>query len=178
MAALGAGTWAWLRSEGYAIAPAVDVGGGDPRDPVVGLPGPPYPPLALAVLGPLVDVLLPGDADIALPSGSACGVVDFLVSASRAPGLTPLRNDVLKLTRYLDRGSTQAFGVRFSALAAAEDTAGTGRFVPARALEATLRLCLEGYLGHPHHGGNREGAVWTALRIGMPTERRAGHHHG
>lgn len=187
-AALGGGTWAWLRARGYAIEPPLDVGGAEGRPKVAALPGAPYPPRALETLPPLVDVLLPGEPDLSLPSGSDAGVVDFLVSASRSPGLTPLRNDVLKLTRWLDRAAQSEAGVRFVDLSdpttraavvgrAAQHTSAIGRFVPAVALEATLRLCLEGYLGHPHHGGNRGAAVWDALSIPMPRERTPAHHH-
>jgi len=163
-------------------------GSGEPR--LAALPGAPYPPLALATLRPLVDVLLPGDPDLALPSGQAAGVIEFLISASAAPGLTPVRNDVLKLTRFLDRMAQGLRGVRFSALSdpedqrtlvqeASADHAARGRFVPARAVEATLRLSLEGYLGHPHHGANRDFKVWRALGINMPEDRSPQHqHHG
>ena len=190
MAALGAGTWAWLRARGYAVRPPVGPGRAEARAPVAGLPSAPYPPLALATLPPLIDVLLPGEPDLSLPTGSEAGVVDFLVSASRAPGLTPLRNDILKLTRYLDIAAQRHRGVRFAELddpairaeivaEAAGDRTARGRFVPAQALEAALRLSLEGYLGHPEHGGNRDAAVWDALHIGMPRDRRPAHvHHG
>lgn len=189
-ATLGAGTWAWLRSQGYQVSPARSPSGGPGHPPLAALPGAPYPPRALATLQALVEILLPGDADLSLPPGSDAGVVEFLQSASREPGLGAVRNDILKLTRFLDQGAQSLRGVRFSELtdpaaqaqlvaeAAAEQNP-RGRFVPARAVEATLRLCLEGYLGHPHHGGNRDFSVWQALNIPMTRDRSPAHvHHG
>ena len=188
-AALGAGTYAWLRAQGYAVDPPLAVGQGAGRDAVTPLPGAPYPPRALATLEPLLDVLLPGDPALALPSAQQAGVLDFLTTASRAPGLTPVRNDVLKLARFLDQQAQGKAGVRFGELTdpaqraevvaeAAVDRAPRGRFVPAQALEVTLRLALEGYLGHPFHGGNRDGKVWQALAIAMPIDRTPAHVHG
>lgn len=188
-AALGAGTYAWLRAQGYAVDPPLTVGGGAARDAVAPLPGAPYPAPALATLGPLLDVLLPGDPALALPSGREAGVLEFLATASRAPGLTPVRNDILKLARFLDQQAQGKAGVRFGDLTdpaqraevvaeTATDRAPRGRFVPARALEVTLRLALEGYLGHPFHGGNRDAKVWQALTIAMPVDRSPAHVHG
>jgi hypothetical protein len=188
-AALGAGTYAWLRAKGYAVDPPLPPGGGDPRAPTAALPGAPYPAPALATLAPLLEVLLPGDPDLGLPSAGEAGVLEFLTAASRAPGLTPVRNDILKLTRFLDQQAQGLAGVRFSALTdpderrrvvaeAAEDATPRGRFVPAQATEVTLRLALEGYLGHPFHGGNRDARVWQALSIDMPRDRAPAHIHG
>lgn len=188
-AALSAGTWAWLRSNQYTVLPPLRVSDSESRPEVVALPGAPYPPRALASLPALVDVLLPGAAHLSLPSASASGVVEFLVAASRQPGLGPVRNDILKLTRYLDRGAQSERGVRFSELAdpalqallvkeAADNPKKIGRFVPALAVEATLRLSLEGYLGHPHYGGNQDFAVWQSLQINMPRDRQPHHHKG
>lgn len=187
-AALGGGTWAWLRAQGYTEAPPLR-GRSPAREPVAPLPSAPYPPRAQATLEALVEVLLPGDPAAGLPSGVEAGVVGFLMTASRDPILRPVRNDVLKLTRYLDQGGQSLRGVRFVELDpearaavvadAAADAEARGRFVPARALEASLRVSLEGYLGHPHHGGNADAKVWSALDIRMPRARAAhGHHHG
>ncbi len=115
--------------------------------------------------------------------------MQFLVTASRQPGLGPVRNDILKLTRYLDRGAQSERGVRFAELTdralqtqlvkqAADNPSKIGRFVPALAVEATLRLSLEGYLGHPYYGGNQDYSVWQALQISMPRDRQPHHHHG
>lgn len=188
-AALSAGTWAWLRSRGYPVDPPLSVGGGPERPPTAGLPSAPYPAPALATLGPLLDVLLPGDSALGLPPAREAGVLEFLTSASRAPGLTPIRNDILKLARFLDQQAQGLAGVRFGQLSdpaqqarvvaeAAADASPRGRFIPAQALEVTLRLALEGYLGHPFHGGNRDGKVWQALAIPMPMDRSPAHVHG
>jgi hypothetical protein len=182
---VGAGTYAWLRKLGYEVDPALEIGTHQrPKSGV--LPHEPFDPIALAVLGALVDHLIPGDPAKQLPTGRDAGVLDYLIAAARAPGMGALRNEVLKLTRHLDMTAKQKLGTAFvdlgdreraGIIAEAADNAGARpTFNPARALEATLRLALEGYLGHPHHGGNKGHAVWNALSIPMPRERTA--HHG
>ena len=85
--------------------------------------------------------------------------------------MSALRDEILKLTRYI--GSTP---IETAIAEAALNERARPTFSPARALEATLRLSLEGYLGHPHYGGNRDASVWNALSIAMPRQREA--HHG
>jgi hypothetical protein len=183
---IGAGTYAWLRKLGYEVDPALDPA--REKRPWSGpLAHQPFDPIALGVLTALVNHLIPGDAEQKLPSAMEAGVLDYLIAAASAPGMGELRDEVLKLTRHLDLVARDLFGARFSELAATDreaaviaDAAANGRarptFSPARALEATLRLSLEGYLGHPHHGGNRGASVWDALAISMPRDRTA--HHG
>ena len=148
--ALSGGLYAWLKKEGYEIDPPYRISG-PPRDPAQGLPGPPYDPRALANLPLILDVLLPGDSQIGLPSAVEAGVVDYIVAASRQPGMTAIRAEVLKLCRYLDRSAQSRAGYRFSELKdpavraaivqeTAEDGKARGRFRPAVALEMTLRL--------------------------------------
>jgi hypothetical protein len=183
---VGAGTYAWLRKLGYEVDPALEIGT-HPRPTSGALPHEPFDPIALAVLATLVDHLIPGDPSKQLPAGRDAGVLDYLIAAARAPGMGALRNEVLKLTRYLDMVAKEMFGApvvdlhdREREAAVIKEAADNARarptFNPARALEATLRLALEGYLGHPHHGGNKGHAVWNALSIPMPRERTA--HHG
>jgi hypothetical protein len=176
---IGAGTYAWLRRMGYQVDPAIDPRR-DGRAKVGPLPYEPFDPTALATLGALVDHLLPGDPSRNLPSGRDAGVLDYLVAAARAPGMGALRDEVLKLTRHLDLLAKKRAGATFAELvaSAAANEEARPKFDPARALEATLRLSLEGYLGHPHWGGNRETSVWSALSVPMPREREPRHGHG
>jgi hypothetical protein len=185
---VGTGLIAWLRSRGYEVdVPDQPVDRGPPTE-LVPLSGPPFDVRAREALLVLYALLLPGDPARGLPGADDAGVFAYVERAARIPGLRPLRDDLLKLARFLDG---QAAPARFAELdvarqtqlllAAQADQAPTGRFVPARALEAALRLGLEGYLGHPHHGGNRAFAAWEALDIPMPRERdplAGGHHHG
>lgn len=183
---VSAGFWTWLRERGYAVDPPPSSMEGEPAPVVLPLSGPPFDLRALAVLEPLLETLLPGG--LGLPSAVEAGVLTYFERAGRLPGLRPVRDDVLKLTRHLDREATRRSSAGFASLDAAErtqillavgdDHEGRGRFVPARALETTLRFALEGYLGHPHHGGNRAFASWDALRIPMPRDRSpSGHAH-
>jgi hypothetical protein len=172
---IGAGTYAWLRRMGYEVDPALDARR-EPRSKSGPLPYEPFDPTALATLGALVDHLIPGDPSRNLPSAREAGVLDYLVAAAKAPGMSALRDEILKLTRHFDL-SMKKTGETFEAAiaAAAADTGARAKFSPARALEATLRLSLEGYLGHPHYGGNRDASVWNALAIAMPREREMKH---
>jgi hypothetical protein len=183
---IGAGTYAWLRKMGYEVDPSLETGSqGRPWSGP--LPHEPFDPLAIAVLTALVNHLLPGDPARALPAALDAGVLDYLIAAAKAPGMGALRNEVLKLARHLDLAAKDMFKATFSELNdrdrealviadAAGDKGARPTFSPARALEATLRLSLEGYLGHPHHGGNRGASVWDALAIPMPRDRST--HHG
>ena len=184
-ALLSAGTWAWLRQRGYSVDPGPDPHRA-PRAPVRDLPSKPFDMRAAAVLGLLLDQLLPGDPEIGLPSAVEAGVPVFLDRACRHRGLRAVRADVLKLCRDLDLRARRRFEQRYSQLtpeardrlvSEVRDDRGSGRrYSPQRALQTTLRIALEGYLGHPQHGGNQRGAVWAALTIPMPmTTEGMGH---
>lgn len=189
-AVVSAGTYAWLRQRGYEVDPRPTSWAGEPRDRAAVLAFAPFDKRALATLTIVVDLLLPGDETLGLPSGGAAGVVDFLNTACRTPGFLPVRNDVLKLMRHMDIVAQRVRGRRFVDLEEADRSAaleevrrgGDERptFKPRAALEVLLRLSLEGYLGHPKHGGNKDGTVWKALSIPMPIDVEAGgkgHHH-
>ena len=188
-ALLGAGTYAWLRERGYEVDPNPHPYTGAPRPEAGVLPFAPFDPPALEVLTLVVGLLLPGDEALGLPSAEEAGVVDFVVRAVAAPGLLAVRNELLKLSRHIDIVAQRHRGVRFpelddtarSAVLDAVRSGGDRRrtFVPDRALETLLRVALEGYLGHPRHGGNRDAKVWAALDIDMPRDLDTGHggHH-
>lgn len=181
-ALLSGGTWVWLRERGYTEDPPPTrfPRALEPRSSpaLVPLSGPPFDPRSREAIAALYGHLLPGDPGRGIPSADEARVFEYVERAARVPGLRPLRNEILKLARYLDQRSAPE---RFSTLDAAratqivldtqEDTRPRGRFVPAQALEAALRLGLEGYLGHPEHGGNPGFIVWEALAIAMPKER-------
>lgn len=187
--ALGAGTWAWLRRQGYDVDPNPSAHGGERRDPAGPLAFAPFDPVALRVLTGVVAELIPGAPELGLPSAEEAGVADFVVAAAALPGMLAVRNDLLKLTRHIDIVSQRHRGVRFDALdrdarrAVLQDVRAGGErrrtFYPAGALETLLRLSLEGYLGHPRHGGNKDAKTWAALGIDMPVDVTAGHggHH-
>ncbi len=184
-AVLSTATYTWLRKEGYEVDPGLDHVG-ESRPPVADLPAAPFDAQALAALTVLVDQLLPGDPALGLPNGSAAGVPAFLDRACRHRGLRPVRADVLKLCRDLNLRSRMKHRRSYAELAPEDrdallaelrvDASRVGRYRPQQALRTTLRIALEGYLGHAQHGGNRDGAVWTALRIDMPRSTK-GHQH-
>lgn len=182
--AVTAGTWAWLRARGLAEDRPEQAIERTPPASAPPLPGPAFDPRAEATLRSLYDELLPGQPELGLPSASEADVFGYVKEAARLPGLRPLRDEVLKLARHLDRAGPRRFVELDVAertqllLAVSSDTGRTGRFVPSRALEAALRLGLEGYLGHPHHGGNQGFVAWEALRIRMPRDRAPHRSHG
>ncbi|MEM7675531.1 MAG: gluconate 2-dehydrogenase subunit 3 family protein [Myxococcota bacterium] len=184
--ALSAGTYAWLRRQGYEIDPGPPLPE-EGRPPIADLPSAPFDPRAREVLAVVLDQLLPGDPAIQLPSAAEAGVLNFLDRACRHRGLRAVRADVLKLCRDLDLRAMRRFDKqRYPALSADQrdgllaevrvQTNGRGRYRPQRALHTTLRIALEGYLGHPDHGGNRDARVWDALHIAMPRSTE-GHTH-
>lgn len=187
-ALVGAGTYAYLRRLGYDVDADPTPLDLSPRPKSASLSHAPFDPIALGVLGALVDHLIPGHEASGLPSGRSAGVVDYLIAAARSPGLRPVRDEILKLTRLLDLVAKKDLSGPFQELGQEQqatliDEAAAGKhdrrsFKATRAIEATLRLALEGYLGHPHHGGNRDASVWNALSIDMPRERSPLHHHG
>ena len=188
-AALSAGTYAWLQQRGYSVDPHPSPRGRG-RPPAADLPAAPFDKTAAAVLAVLVDQLLPGDPSIGLPSGTEAGALAFLDRACRHRGLIAVRADVLKLCRDLNRRARGRFGRTYEQstpeqrdlllaeirVDAATPARGRSRYRPQRALQTTLRIVLEGYLGHPRHGGNTDARVWDALDIPMPKNVR-GHAH-
>jgi len=180
---LSAATYFWLRAKSDALDPGTGPRG-TPHPAAEPLVGEPFDAPALATLRRLLDDLLPHTES--LPSATESKVDVFIVRAVALPGLGNLRNALLKLTRHLDLQG-KADGLRYSnqpnearaqiLRSVAEGEEGRGAFRPKEALELTLRLALEGYLGHPDHGGNAGAAAWDALSIDMPRKRDPWGHH-
>lgn len=186
--AVGAGTYAWLRRAGYPVDEEPSARRASVRPRETALQHAPFDIRARAALASLMDELIPGDPALGLPSAAEASVLAHVEHAAGAPGLRPVRDDLLKLARHLDLLAERTSARRFAALdgearnrivaEVAADTTPRGSFLPARALELALRIALEGYLGHPFHGGNRDGKVWRALGVSMPLERSPFGHGG
>ena len=176
-ATVGGGTLLWFQQQGYRIDPSPYV----PKleSPPIKLPGAAFDLRAERTLRALYAYLIPGDPELGLPSADEAEVMSYVQKAMTITGLRPVRDDLLKLARWLDSQ------VRPHSFAEIEPAQGTqvlletqahhepiGRFRPAIALEAALRIGLEGYLGHSEHGGNPKFVTWSALKIAMPHERR------
>lgn len=184
-AAVSAGTWVWLKQRGLALdepdAPFLPASPPQPFSPS----GNTFDPRAARTLEALVVRLMPGSKPLGLPPADQAGVMPYLSKNCRLPGLQPLRRELIKLSRYLDKAAgklrekrTTSFAELDDAeamqilLTASTDAARTGSFTAPQALEACLRLCIEAYLSHPHHGGNANFVAWDALNIPMPRDRK------
>lgn len=175
-AVLGGGSFAYMTRWGRQIDPGPHPGPYEPRAFAAELNGPAFDPRAVKTLTALVDRLLPPAAG--LPGGLDAGVMSYLSWALVQPGMRAVRAEFLKLSRSLDMVAKQQGLADFAAGSAeaqdaliAEAAAGRGargNFKPARALRSCLRLCLEGYLSNPSHGGNKGALAWKALQIHMP----------
>lgn len=181
---LGGGSFAYMRRWGRQVDPGPHPQPYESRPGPQALSGPPLDPRAERCLGALVGRLLPATAG--LPGGAELGVLDYLRRALAEPGLRPARDTLLKLSRSLDLLARQRGHEDFATAPEADQDAliaavaagqgARGRFRPDRALKTCLQLCLEGYLSHPVHGGNREAQAWAALNIRMPRDRGPFHY--
>jgi hypothetical protein len=184
----GAGAYAWFQQVGEQVDPPRRAPG-DQRGKDGPLSHAPFDPRALATLSVLVDDLLPGLAAEGLPKASEVGVMDHVIQAVQEPGFSYVRLDILKLTRAVDLSAKERGAKSFAELGqedraaiihqAVDGDASRGGFRSDVAMEVLMTLALEGYLGHPAHGGNRDGVVWKALGVRMPLNRDGmhGEHH-
>lgn len=112
-------------------------------------------------LAALVDAVLP--AGHGLPGAIEVGVMTYLertLAEPRFAGVARLlRDGARELERTHGPLGERSLSERLQALAAA----------PPVFTAALVDFTLEGYLGHPAHGGNRDGRVWAALAVPIPT---------
>lgn len=110
-----------------------------------------------------------------LPGAAGAGVARFIDAQLASPDFEGLQRMMGAGVGFLDRTARRDHGAAFTAagpdaqdaVLTAFQAGGVGglRFPQARFFEQLLTFALEGYLGAPRHGGNREGAVWAALGI-------------
>lgn len=123
------------------------------------------------------DRLLPGTPG-ALPSASEAGVVDFVVRELDAPMFSKVKPFVAKGLGHLSAEAQKEKGVPFAKLAPADQDALLRRFQEndvaladfsaSRWFELVLTFALEGWLGPPSHGANKDAKTWDALGIQWP----------
>ncbi len=130
-----------------------------------------------ATLGAVCDRLLPGKPGV-LPTASEAGVGDFVVRELEAPMFSKVKPFVAAGLGHLTAEAEKAKGKPFAELAPADQDELLRRFqtgdvaVPdfsaARWFELVLTFALEGWLGPPSHGANKDGKTWDALGIQWP----------
>jgi hypothetical protein len=131
----------------------------------------------MATLTAVCDRLLPGKAGT-LPRASEVGVPDFVVRELDAPMFSKVKLFAAKGLRHLSAEAQQEKGAPFAKLAPADQDALLRRFqendvaIPdfsaSRWFEIVLTFALEGWLGPPSRGANKDGRTWDALGIQWP----------
>jgi hypothetical protein len=140
-------------------------------------PKPEPPELDRETLTAVCDRLLPGKAGM-LPSASEAGVVEFMLRELQAPMFVKVGAFVAKGIGHLSAQAQKEKAVPFAELAAADqddllrrfqtDDVTLPDFSAARWFELVLTFALEGWLGPPSHGANKDGKTWDALGIAWP----------
>jgi hypothetical protein len=136
--------------------------------------GRPPPPLTLypgesgAVLLAALEQLLPGGVVPGLPGAREAGVARYIDQELQKPYFKDLARLVQRGIAALDGLARTERGRPFPALPAGDQQACLARVQRGappgeRFFEVLLTLALEGYLGAPQHGGNRDGLVWRAI---------------
>jgi gluconate 2-dehydrogenase gamma chain len=130
-----------------------------------------------ATLAAVCDRLLPGKPGV-IPSASEAGVSDFVVRELGAPMFSKVKPFVAKGLGHLSSEAQKEKGAPFAKLAPADQDALLRRFQendvaipdfsPSRWFELVLTFALEGWLGPPSRGGNKDGRTWDALGIQWP----------
>jgi len=112
-----------------------------------------------------------------LPGAKEAGVIGYFRAELAKEQFHGIAREIRRGLQRLDALSRrEGAGQPFAALpAAAQDDLlrrfqtgqiQAGRFDTRRFFELVFTLALEGYLGDPAYGGNREGRVWAALGVG------------
>jgi gluconate 2-dehydrogenase gamma chain len=126
-------------------------------------------PLALAALRALVSRLIP--ADELGPGAAEAGADDYIVAALEA-ALAPEADRYRAGLAAIDRESLRGTGHRFAELDPPRqdellerlaDSASLGDFV-----EMAREHTIEGFLGDPVHGGNRDRVGWALIGYTPP----------
>ena len=129
-------------------------------------------------LAAVCDRLLPGTPG-ALPSATEVGVADFVVRARDEPMFSKrVKPFVAKGLAHLSAEAQKASGAPFAKLAPADQDTLLRRFqendvaIPdfsaSRWFELVITFALEGWLGPPSRGANKDGKTWDALGIVWP----------
>jgi gluconate 2-dehydrogenase gamma chain len=138
-----------------------------------------------AVMSAAVDRIIPKDTD---PGALDANVPQYIDRTLQNPDLRRMRDDFIDGTTHLDKRARVMFpGRAFVELtpserdevirAYKESAPGTGE---AHFYELLVTLTLEGFLGDPSYGGNKDHVGWALVgfQAGEPLPGHAGMHHG
>jgi gluconate 2-dehydrogenase gamma chain len=119
--------------------------------------------------------LLPADPATGAPGALAAGVPLFVVRALAAPHFASLLRTVRLGLKYLDAVTRKQWNQRFHEIEPGAQDEVLARFQQgsvdrlhfptAQFFTLVHTLALEGYLGDPRHGGNRDKAAWRWLGV-------------
>lgn len=134
-----------------------------------------YTPEQGRTLSAIVDRLLPDSSDVGMPGAGRAGVAAYIDGQLSLPIFAGLERMMRAGVQFVDRAARRDHGGPFAGLSPqAQDALLSGfqtgaiggmRFPQAAFFDQLLHFSLEGYLGAPEHGGNRDAVAWQALGI-------------
>ncbi|MHB8875312.1 MAG: gluconate 2-dehydrogenase subunit 3 family protein [Myxococcaceae bacterium] len=135
-----------------------------------------------AIVSAACERLLPRDQD---PGALEAGVPVYIDRMLQSPMLQQMKEDFLSGTAALDRRANRMFKLGFAEAAPAQQdellklfknsAAGTGE---AHYYELLMVLTLEGFLGDPSYGGNKDGVGWALIGFAAVGMQAAEPHPG
>lgn len=165
---LVAGTAAGLTAAGVLWWDGLLVGSGPRVEPTPpGVPARALDPALYATLAAVQDRLLPTTPDA--PGAASTNAIGYLDAAMASPDVPQETKDLVRQgAAHVDRSARWYRKARFHELTALQQDAvlrGLERDIRIgiRWLRAMLVLTIEGFLGDPLHGGNRDEAAWRWL---------------
>lgn len=137
-----------------------------------------------AVVGAACERILPKDDD---PGALEAGVPEYIDRMLQSPELARMREDFIQGTAHLQKRARRMYKKGFAELNGEqqdtllrlfrESAPGSGE---AHYFELLMTLTLEGYLGDPSYGGNKNRVGWALVgfQVGEPLPGHAGMGHG
>ncbi len=136
-----------------------------------------------AVVAAAAERILPRDED---PGAKDANVPLYIDKMLQSPDLTRMREDFLSGTAALDRRAKRMFKVGFASATPAQQDELLMIFKESRSdsgeakyYESLVVLTLEGFLGDPSYGGNKDRVGWALVGFGTsePPDGYNGQHH-
>jgi gluconate 2-dehydrogenase gamma chain len=140
------------------------------------------------VMAAWLERLLPGGVPTSTPGATEAGVLRYLDRELSKREFAGYARQIRRVTVLLERTAQDSGALHFyeldpssqeNILTRAQRGELGGRLETQRIFEAVLLLALEGYLGDPKHGGNKDAQVWRSLgeTPACPMPAHARHEH-